>query len=287
MILGIVLSLCAALGYGLSPVFSKFSLEKLPSSIVTVIILFFVTLISGVFAFSTSKLIYVFSYLDIFNLLCAGIFGFLALWGLYKSFSYLTVPQSVSFAQVYIFLTYILGILFLQTKFSILVLFIMCVVIVGIFLVFETKLSAFLSKGIFYLVLTLLGWGFYAFYLAYFNARGLNAYYSIFFVEGTIFLVNIFLLFATHSPKKLVSYFKYQRELGYALISAIFTFMGAYLFLISTSLISLGIATAILTIQVLVSYIFSIFAFKQRIKVAQIVGIVLICVGISVFALLV
>jgi uncharacterized membrane protein len=285
MLLGILLGLFAAICYGLSPVVSKFSLKKLPSSIVTIVILTIVTLVSGVLAFSTSELTYSFSIVDIINLIFAGIMGFLALWGLYKSFSYLEVPQSVSFSQIYIFLTYLLSILFLETEFSILILFIMCLVLIGIFFVFETKLSTFFSKGLLYLGLTLLGWGFYAFYLTYFNSKGLNGYYSIFFVESSILIINIIMLLFTYSPKKLISYYKYKKELGFAIISGVLTFCGAYLYLLSTTVISIGIAVAILSTQVLISYIFSVISFKQKIKLNQIIGILLICTGITLFAL--
>lgn len=279
MLFGILFGVFAALSYALSNIFTKKLSMRGNPLLGTLFITFFLSFISLIIVLFTEGLSLI-SPLSLLVVSVQGLLGALGFLALLKSFTKLSIGETIAIGNLNPFLILILASIFGFSKISLGNMGIMLVVFVGIlFLTFDNwTVSPYLLLA-FVVSFT---WAGYGLGINYLLSAGTSIYTSIFYLETSIFLFTALIYLIKFGFTFPDIDFKFIKD---SFLSGFITIIGAVLFALSISKIPVSIAASILSSQVAFSSIIGYICFKEKIGIQKIIGIIIISLALILFKL--
>lgn len=281
--IGFVLALFSAMSFSLNNIFSKDNINKIGVWNTLLVTYFFVSVISFISALIWGNFHHTINYKIILLIVFGGINGMIGIWALFSSFEKISVAESLAIANFFPFISLLFFYFFMEKPVRIIDIFIMCFVFIGVLLTLKREKFAF-NKFLLFSVITAFSWALYYYILAILNEYGISPMNNTFYIETGIFLsVVVYMLFIKKDGMK----FKFEfNSIKNGFFAGLFSVLGILLFIFSIKKLNPSISTSIISSQIMFSSFFAYIFFKENLDLRQIIGILIIVIGLALFNIL-
>ncbi len=281
----IIYALIATVGYSSNHIVNKFILEKLNTWNTVFITSFFVSLIIFVFSILYWVDWVMPSFYEWIFLIFSSVIGFIALWGLFKSFENISIGESISIANAFPFVMLILMFVFYQELINIFQFFAMLIVFVWIVLIAIQDQNFRFSKKTLYAFITLVGWWIYNFSMDFFVRQWFEILQIAFMFEFGIFISSLlYVVFTNQVNKDFCLFLKNNLKIVWlGFLSWISTAIWTFFTVLAMSYISAAIVWSVVSSQVVFSTILGYLVLNEKISIKKIVGILIVFVGLFIY----
>lgn len=284
--LGLILGISSLITMGLGSAISKIPSKTLGPNrlmfwrgIIMSFILFVCVLFTGQFASFSWK----------YALITAMIsfFGYWPLYSFYQGLRFGKVGIVSPVSSVYTIFTTILAIIFYKERFSAVTAFSIAIIIFGIILIsinfrdFKSSEIFKKSSGIYYAILTAIGWGIYFFLIKIPITHVGSVLFS--YMEETFMLVMVTMILLFGKEKVEKPTLKIMKPVT---ALSVFSVIGVMTYYQGIKIYTLGIMTAIAAAGPLVVCIYGAFVYKEKLELKQYAGILAIILGIVLIKVL-
>lgn len=277
--LGIIFGIISMLGFGISTGITKVPLKSIGNQMT----IFFRGIFMSLIIFLV-LLFYLPASLSPFYLVIAlviGVIGYFPLFTFYKGLKRGKIGVISPVSNSSIIFTVLFSIVFFGETLNIIQSYAIVLIIIGVFLVSVnfrdlkgSNLFKF-SSGIPFALMTCLGWGLF-FFLVKIPVTFIGPVLTAFMVEFVIMIMAGINMRASRIPFKIPN----KRILIYIVILSVFGSAGAIFFNMGISVSSVSIVAALSKSSPWVTTLYGRVAYKEKLKAAQYVAIVLILAGI-------
>lgn len=281
--IGFLFAIFSAMSFSLNNIFSKDNINKIGVWNTLLVTYFFVSLISFIFVLIWGNFNHALNYKIILLIIFGGINGMIGIWALFSSFEKISVAESLAIANFFPFISLIFFYFFMEKSVRIIDIFIMCFVFIGVLLTLKKEKFAF-NKFLLFSVITAFSWALYYYILAILNDYGISPMNNTFYIETGIFISVVFyMLFIKKDGIK----FKFEySSIKNGFFAGLFSVLGILLFIFSLEKLNPSIATSIISSQIMFSSFFAYIFFNEKLDIRQIIGILIVVLGLILFNIL-
>ena len=279
--IGIILAILAAISFALSNIFSK-ALSTKTTAINSVLYQgFFISIFSLFFYIIFENNIEIPNLKATIGIIIGGIFGFIGIFYLFKSFQNLDVGKTLIIANTYPFLILLLSSIILKTQFSMLIIFPMLLIFIGIILLFNLKKNSNDIKKIKFPIIVSLSWGIFYFCITYISQQNLSPFGIVFYIELMLFISA--LIYIIFSKNKILPTNQIKNISYLSAVSGFFVMTGISLVTFSQLTINPAITSSIKSFELIITAILATLIYKEYLNFKNIIGIIIAFIGIILF----